>query len=636
MYVFPQKKAEAFVQALPVIAGGVALGALGVAAVADFAGAEGVAEDINSFGQKAKDFAIDTSIGAATAVTGWIMKDKVSDPPDLKFDYSNVDSAVGNQFTNYMGNVTANYQADSIGKADAKTTYGDYDVTPYQATNPVKMSTSYPEFSAGYDGYYTASQHLVMKMNNFDATNANSRIFMISYKGEIYFTNSFTIKKDTYRTVQTASGFTYQLSQGLKNAQKSFTLGISNIPYSKELVDVVSYPTVETALPILMNNLKALGATFGVTVTTVGAMNEVFQKKYDNTVAQTYEKYKQTGITINGQAILEANPTITWDGTTQDFVEKDTGKVVDPTTLNLPNVGVYDGTVAVPVGDTYAPVDTGVVVGEGAGTVPDAGTGDSDGILTGLWDFLKGILQSILDGILAVVEYVKNLTLIGKIITLIEALEIPNPLDLLKAISTSLSGFWEDVGAWFGDVIEAIPSPTAILESIGNFSENVGEWFGDVIKAIPSPTAILETIGSSISGFWDDVVTGFGEVIGAISTGFSYVNPLSENFFLTLALVPEAGFMSDFFKGLQNEFNMKIPLISDLTNFFKTVTGITFSSKIPEFKITLPDSLGGGTYSIIDFGFFSDYRTIIVNFIRFTAWFVFLKRLYARIPRMIY
>jgi hypothetical protein len=105
---------------------------------------------------------------------------------------------------------------------------------------------------------------------------------------------------------------------------------------------------------------------------------------------------------------------------------------------------------------------------------------------------------------------------------------------------------------------------------------------------------------------------------------------------LVSIFVPSEGYFEDLFKDIKAKFDLKLPLISQLTSFFIDIKDATFNSSIPTFEIRVPDDWGGGVYSIIDFKYFTDYRVWILNFIRFTAWYFFLKRVYNRIPSVVY
>lgn len=116
-------------------------------------------------------------------------------------------------------------------------------------------------------------------------------------------------------------------------------------------------------------------------------------------------------------------------------------------------------------------------------------------------------------------------------------------------------------------------------------------------------------------------------------TLLDYLNPLSDNFFLKVAFIPRDGYFMNYFTDIKGAFDNKIPIVGQLFDFFKVIaTATVLDAPAPQFMLNYQ----GVSMSIIDFSFVLEYRTIIVNFIRFTAWFFFLKRLYNRIPSMIY
>ena len=92
----------------------------------------------------------------------------------------------------------------------------------------------------------------------------------------------------------------------------------------------------------------------------------------------------------------------------------------------------------------------------------------------------------------------------------------------------------------------------------------------------------------------------------------------------------------NYFSDIKAITDNKLPLISQLSTFFTTIKNSSINAVVPEFLIDLPEDLGGVSVPIIDFSYFTEYRTYILNFIRFSTWFFFLRSLYRRIPRLIY
>ena len=115
-----------------------------------------------------------------------------------------------------------------------------------------------------------------------------------------------------------------------------------------------------------------------------------------------------------------------------------------------------------------------------------------------------------------------------------------------------------------------------------------------------------------------------------------YINPFSENFLLKIAFIPSDGFFSEKFSKLISIIYEKFPFIEQLANVVNPSTvSVTFAERAPSLSFTLPAKYGGGTYQLVDFSYFDQYRDFILNFIRVVIWFPFLKWLYGRIPGLI-
>lgn len=111
---------------------------------------------------------------------------------------------------------------------------------------------------------------------------------------------------------------------------------------------------------------------------------------------------------------------------------------------------------------------------------------------------------------------------------------------------------------------------------------------------------------------------------------------MHENFFLRIAFIPKDGFFNTYWNEIYNNFNSKLPIIAQIKEFLVEVRYVSYSENIPEFEVTFNNKYGNGTYEIIDFSYFAEYRNYILNFIRFIAWFYYLKRLYKKLPSIVY
>lgn len=125
-------------------------------------------------------------------------------------------------------------------------------------------------------------------------------------------------------------------------------------------------------------------------------------------------------------------------------------------------------------------------------------------------------------------------------------------------------------------------------------------------------------------------------MLDTINTILDYLNPYSENFFLKIAFVPSDGFVAEKFESLKSTLLSKIPLLQQIADLFETIKATQFGTKPQAITVTMPIQYGGQTYSVINFDYFSQYRTLILNFVRYSAWFFFLKKTYKRLPSIIY
>ena len=147
----------------------------------------------------------------------------------------------------------------------------------------------------------------------------------------------------------------------------------------------------------------------------------------------------------------------------------------------------------------------------------------------------------------------------------------------------------------------------------------------------PIPEEPKPDTGESNSSWWEWL---FSPLVKIFDLLFGLVSSIMNG--LISLFIPDGEFFQKFFDDVHAKFESKIPIIPQLSDFFGAIEDVSTSGEPPKFEVTMPEKYGGGTFSVIDFSAFDQYRVYILNFIRFIAWFVFLKRLYNRIPRMIY
>lgn len=187
-----------------------------------------------------------------------------------------------------------------------------------------------------------------------------------------------------------------------------------------------------------------------------------------------------------------------------------------------------------------------------------------------------------------------------------------------------------------GDVVSP-PIPDVILNP--DYVPGTEPDPDTIIDPEPSPSPETGGLLQIDWSWWNWLKTLLQEILDsilALANLVNWINPFSDSFILKVAFIPSEGYFQNYWNDLYFMYKEKIPIIGQMYDFFAPVNDINFSETIPEFSVDLPSDMGGVKAPIIDFGFFTDYRTMILNFIRFIAWFIFLKRMFKYLPRVVY
>lgn len=95
--------------------------------------------------------------------------------------------------------------------------------------------------------------------------------------------------------------------------------------------------------------------------------------------------------------------------------------------------------------------------------------------------------------------------------------------------------------------------------------------------------------------------------------------------------------IEDIANNVGNIVGSKFDAFYSLKDFLVDFWNAIFNSveEIPEFKVTLPEFCGGGTYNVLDLRFYNQYRDYIHGLIAGICYFVYIKRLYHNLPNII-
>ena len=142
-----------------------------------------------------------------------------------------------------------------------------------------------------------------------------------------------------------------------------------------------------------------------------------------------------------------------------------------------------------------------------------------------------------------------------------------------------------------------------------------------------------------LAGPINDIKQGINTFVNSISNVINFINPWSDEFFLTVAFIPSDGFIETYVADIKEMFDGKFTFISEIRDFLGNLFGAVVepNPEPPEFTINMPGGKWGtGSLKIIDFSLFAPYRSFILNFIRVLLWIPFLLKLYRRLPSLVY
>lgn len=136
----------------------------------------------------------------------------------------------------------------------------------------------------------------------------------------------------------------------------------------------------------------------------------------------------------------------------------------------------------------------------------------------------------------------------------------------------------------------------------------ITSWFSGVLETLATPfTAVAE----GLSGVWQAVKN----VPQAIADKLEYL------------FVPS----SDKFDELKDKFDEKFGFVGQIIDLGETIVDATFGGSKPNSNITVY----GGTYTIIDWDIYDDYRPYIHGIIVLLSYIVFIPKLIKRLPSVI-
>lgn len=360
--------------------------------------------------------------------------------------------------------------------------------------------------------------------------------------------------------------------------------------------------------------LAAFGITYMNSATSLDFRN-VYSQSSNATNVQ--DKFNNQSFAIPHNAIAAANPTWQWDG--NNWIDRDTKKPVD----------LYAGSLVLPnswnpvtQNPEYSKEQEEAMAGAIAGnpSLPGEGDGSTDAPTTDgtILGTLAALLAALLELPASIAESIK--WLIDMILELLQGLfegvmSLPNLLlDGINSIIQSIISILSNVWAWCSDLPNILAD---LLQLLIQTLTDLFEW-------------VVEAITSFFSFDWLREL--IEQVIGFFQSILDWLNKLG--LFLMSLFIPEVDYIHSLLLSLLNQLTDKIPILNQLKNFFSSIF-FTDKTTPPNILIDLPEKYGGTSVQVINFEYFAQYRSLLINFIRLFMWFPFLKRIYQKLPDLI-
>ena len=174
--------------------------------------------------------------------------------------------------------------------------------------------------------------------------------------------------------------------------------------------------------------------------------------------------------------------------------------------------------------------------------------------------------------------------------------------ELKNGIGNFFSWLWENISNAF----------KTLGENIGNWFQSVGHWFSD----------LGTNIGNWFSNLWTNICNFFTK---------RDEDAKQETYDREDEVTNKANEMNGI---IEDKFGAFYTLKDFLSEFWNAIQDSGDTQ--PEFYVTLPEFCGGGTFNVLDFQFYNNYRNYIHGIMAGIIYFVYIKRIYNKIPNVIH
>ena len=191
-----------------------------------------------------------------------------------------------------------------------------------------------------------------------------------------------------------------------------------------------------------------------------------------------------------------------------------------------------------------------------------------------------------------------------------------------------LNYYYTDFDFYYGNYEGTLLISSSTLDYPVEFVENYDDIFYE-----PVPEGwfdeIMQSVSSFVGGLLDGLVAPLEGVANALNNMWNSIKniPQAISDKLEYLFVPSG----DKFNELKDKFDEKFGFIGQIMDLGEVIINATFGGSKPESNITLY----GGTYTIIDWDIYDDYRPYIHGIIVLLSYIVFIPKLIKRLPSVI-
>ena len=154
------------------------------------------------------------------------------------------------------------------------------------------------------------------------------------------------------------------------------------------------------------------------------------------------------------------------------------------------------------------------------------------------------------------------------------------------------------------------------------------------------PDSWFDTIRDWVDNILGGVFEGLAVPFEGIANGIKALKDTIVNILdFERLFVPRPDFISNVVTFTKDKIEENIPFLNDViyisVGLVNSIRGIEVNEP-PKFLINLPQKYGGKSVEIIDFTYFTQYRSYIIGFIRAIAWFFFIRKIIRKLPEVVY